>query len=141
MAGLINKERGPDTINPAFAQALKFALSVLYKDGAAKNVAKQLRAAKNKVDGPADAAYEITRVVDERTEGAVPREMLGLLGMAILKEVLDIGEAAKMGITPADAAEAFKQMLLRYLGENGADTAQLQQAMDKIDPSVFGQGA
>ena len=61
--------------------------------------------------------------------------------MAILKEVLDIGEAAKMGITPADAAEAFKQMLLRYLGENGADTAQLQQAMDKIDPSVFGQGA
>jgi hypothetical protein len=141
MAGLINKERGPDTINPAFAQALKFALSVLYKDGAAKNVAKQLRAAKNKVDGLADAAYEITRVVDERTEGAVPREMLGLLGMAILKEVLDIGEAAKMGITPADAAEAFKQMLLRYLGENGADTAQLQQAMDKIDPSVFGQGA
>ena len=141
MAGLIKKERGPDTINPAFAQALKFALSVLYKDGAAKNVAKQLRAAKNKVDGLADAAYEITRVVDERTEGAVPREMLGLLGMAILKEVLDIGEAAKMGITPADAAEAFKQMLLRYLGENGADTAQLQQAMDKIDPSVFGQGA
>lgn len=141
MAGLINKERGPDTINPAFAQALKFALSVLYKDGAAKNVAKQLRAAKNKVDGLADAAYEITRVVDERTEGAVPREMLGLLGMAILKEVLDIGEAAKMGITPADAAEAFKQMLLRYLGENGADTAQLQQAMGKIDPSVFGQGA
>jgi hypothetical protein len=141
MAGLIKKERGPDTINPAFAQALKFALSVLYKDGAAKNVAKQLRSAKNKVDGLADAAYEITRVVDERTEGAVPREMLGLLGMAILKEVLDIGEAAKMGITPADAAEAFKQMLLRYLGENGADTAQLQQAMDKIDPSVFGQGA
>lgn len=141
MAGLINKERGPDTINPAFAQALKFALSVLYKDGAAKHVAQQLRSAKNKVDGLADAAYEITRVVDERTNGAVPRDMLGLLGMAILKEVLDIGEAAKMGITPADAAEAFKQMLLRYLGENGADTAQLQQAMDKIDPSVFGQGA
>jgi len=32
-------------------------------------------------------------------------------------------------------------MLLRYLGENGVDTSQLQQGMDKIDPSVFSQGA
>lgn len=141
MAGLIQKQRGQDEINPEFAQALKFAMSVLYKEGAAENVAKQLRSAKDKVDGLADIAYEITRVVDERTNGAVPREMLGLLAMAILKEVMDIGEAAKMGITPADAAGAFKQMLLRFLGENGADTSQMQQAMDKIDPSVFEQGA
>jgi len=44
-----------------------------------------------------------------------------------------------MGITPKDAADAFKQMLLRYLGENGVDTSQLQQSMDKIDPKVFEQ--
>jgi hypothetical protein len=32
-------------------------------------------------------------------------------------------------------------MLLRYLGENGVDTSQLQQGMDKIDPAVFTQAA
>jgi len=63
------------------------------------------------------------------------------LAMAILKEVIDIGQAAKMNITPQDAASAFKNMLLRYLGENGVDTSQLQQGMDKIDPSIFSQGA
>lgn len=139
MAGLIQKERAKNDLDPQLAQALKFAMSVLYKEGAAENVAKQLRAAKNKVDGLADVAYEITRIVDERTNAAVPRNLLGLLAMAILKEITDIGEAANMGITPADAAGAFKQMILRYLGENGANTAQLQEAMDKIDPSVFGQ--
>jgi hypothetical protein len=131
-------EEGPDENNPAFVQAMKFALSVLYKEGAAKHVAEQLRTAKDKVDALADVAYEITRVVDERTQGAVPRELIGLLAMAILNEVMDIGEAAKMGIAPADAAGAFKQMILRYLGENGVDTSQLQQGMDKIDPSMFG---
>jgi hypothetical protein len=30
-------------------------------------------------------------------------------------------------------------MLLRYLGENGVDTTQLQQGMDQVDPAVFTQ--
>ena len=48
-------------------------------------------------------------------------------------------QAAKMNITPKDAASAFKNMLLRYLGENGVDTTQLQQSMDQVDPKVFEQ--
>ena len=59
--------------------------------------------------------------------------------MAILNEIMDIAQAAKMDLTPQDAAGAFKDMLLRYLGENGVNTSQLQQGMDKIDPSVFSQ--
>jgi hypothetical protein len=146
MAGLIKSgqvppSKGPDENNPAFVQAMKFMMQVLYEKGAAKAIAKQLRVARDKVDALANISYDITSTVDERTKGAVPRELIGLLAMAVLKEVTDIAKAAKMNISPQDAAGAFKTMLLRYLGENGVDTSQLQQGMDKIDPSIFSQGA
>ena len=143
MATMMEPQQQPpaDENNPAFVRALKFAMQVLYKQKAAGDVAKQLRAAKDKTDALGSIAYEITSTVDERTEGTVPRELLGLLAMAILKEVIDIGQAAKMNLTPQDAASAFKNMLLRYLGENGVDTSQLQQGLDKIDPAIFSQGA
>jgi len=143
MAGLIKQKmgepKGVDENNPAFVQALKFAMSVLYEQDAADDVAKQLKAGQNKVDALSNIAYDLTATVDEKTEGQVPDELIALLSMAILKEVIDIAEALKMGVTPKDAADAFKQMLLRYLGENGVDTSQLQQYMDKIDPKVFEQ--
>lgn len=145
MAGLIKQKmsapepEGVDENNPAFVQALKFAMSVLYEKDAADDVAKQLSSGQDKVDALANIAYDLTTTVDEKTQGQVPRELIALLGMAILKEVVDIAEALKLGITPKDAADAFKQMLLRYLGENGVDTSQLQQSMDKIDPNVFEQ--
>jgi hypothetical protein len=139
---MIKKEMGgANEDNPQFVQAMKYALQVLYEGGAAKDVAEQVRAGKDKVETMANIAYEITSTVDERTDGKVPRELIGLLAMAILKEVTDIASAAKVNLSPVDAANAFKMMLLRYLGENGVDTSQLQQAMDQVDPSVFTQGA
>ena len=139
---MIKKEMGgANEDNPQFVQAMRYALQVLYEKGAAKDVAEQVRAGKDKVESMANIAYEITSTVDERTEGKVPRELIGLLAMAILKEVTDIASAAKVDMSPVDAANAFKMMLLRYLGENGVNTSQLQQAMDQVDPSVFTQGA
>jgi hypothetical protein len=32
-------------------------------------------------------------------------------------------------------------MILRYLGEQGVDTTQLQQAMDQVDPEEFNRMA
>jgi hypothetical protein len=138
---MIKKEMSGKENNPYFVQAMKYALQVLYEKGAAKDVAEQVRAGQDKVESMANIAYEITSTVDERTDGKVPREMIGLLAMAILKEVTDIAGAAKVDLSPVDAANAFKMMLLRYLGENGVDTSQLQQAMDRVDPSVFTQKA
>ena len=132
---------GSNEDNPQFVQAMKYALQVLYEQGAAKDIAEQVRVGKDKVETMANIAYEITSTVDERTDGKVPRDLIGLLAMAILKEVTDIAGAAKVDLSPVDAANAFKMMLLRYLGENGVDTSQLQQAMDQVDPSVFTQGA
>lgn len=132
---------GGNEDNPYFVQAMKYALQVLYEQGAAKDVAEQIRAGQDKVETMANVAYEITSTVDERTDGKVPRELIALLAMAILKEVIDIAKAAKVDSSPLDAANAFKTMLLRYLGENGVETSKLQQAMDQVDPSVFTQGA
>jgi hypothetical protein len=139
---MINKKmQGANENNPYFVQAMKYALQVLYEQGAAKDIAEQVRAGKDKVESMANVAYEITSTVDERTDGKVPRELIALLAMAILKEVIDIAKAAKVDTSPLDAANAFKMMLLRYLGENGVETSKLQQAMDQVDPAVFTQGA
>jgi hypothetical protein len=126
--------------DPNFQAAIQYAMQVLYEKGAAKDIAAQVRAAQgNPVEGIADIAYEITSVVDEKTEGAVPDELLVPLAMQILEEVVEISEAAGIKLEPADVAGAFKQMILRYLGEQGVDTTELQQAMDQVDPSVFQQ--
>lgn len=123
--------------DPNYIQALAFAMDVLYEKEAAKNVAKSLRSAQDPVDALANTAYEITAIVDERTEGRVPDEYFALLATKILEEVADIAEAAGVQIRPADVALALKQMILRYLGEQGIDTTQLQQAMDQVNPEEF----
>ena len=129
----------PDTENPAFIDALKMAMEALYKGQAASDVAKQIKAAQDPVQALADISYEMVSVVDERTNGEVPDDLIMLLAISILKEVGDIAEAAGIELTAPQIGDAFKQMLLRYLGENGVDTTQLQQSMDQIDPKVFEQ--
>jgi hypothetical protein len=131
----------PDENDPAFQAALSIAMEALYAKKAAKDVAQGLQAAPSVVEGMANTAYEITSVVDERTDGAVPDELIVLLGISILTEVADIAEAVGLDVKPADVAEAFKQMLLRFLGEQGLDTTQLQQALDEVDPAMFEQAA
>jgi len=129
-------EADPDT-DPNYATALKFAMQAMYQGGGAEGVAKSLQTARDPVEGLANTAYEITSIVDERTEGAVPDELFALLATKILEEVADIGEAAGLKYKGSDIALALKQMILRYLGEQGMDTTQLQQAMDQVDPSEF----
>lgn len=137
-----DNEAGPDEeSDPAFQQALTIAYEVLYKGDAAKDVAKQLKSAPTTEQGLADIAYNVTSIIDEKTQGKVPNELIAVLGMRILEEVTEIAEAAGVKPTPEDIAGAFKDMILRFLGEQGVDTSQLQQAMDQVDPSVFKQAA
>jgi hypothetical protein len=127
--------------DPAFQTALQYAMEALYANEAARDVAQTLKAAPDPVQGLAETAYEITSIVDERTDGEVPDELLVLLAINVLQEVAEIGEAAGVDTSPTIVAEAFKQMLLRFLQENGANTAELEQAMADVDPSVFQQAA
>lgn len=133
---------GADENNPAFQTALQYAMQALYENEAARDVAESLKA---QPDDPAlalaDTAYEMVSIVDERTNGEVPDELIVLLAIRILQEVAEIGEAAGVDVSPTNLADAFKEMLLRFLGEQGFDTAELEQAMNEVDPSVFEEAA
>lgn len=138
----IEDDEGPDPdTDPNYTVALKFAMQALYENGAAEGVAKSLQSAQDPIEGLANTAYDITGIVDERTDGAVPDELFALLATKILGEVVDIGEAAGVKYKPSDIALALKTMILRYLGEQGMDTTQLQQAMDQVDPEEFNRMA
>jgi hypothetical protein len=130
----------PET-DPGFQAAMGFAMKALYEEQAAKDIAQSLRQAPDPAQGLAETAYEITSGVDERTDGQVPEELILVLGIQILGEVVQIGEAAGVQYMPSDVASAYKQMLLRYMGEQGMDTSQLQQAMDQISPETFNEAA
>lgn len=130
----------PDT-DPGYQTAMQFAMEALYKNGAADQVAESLRGNENPVDALANTAYEIISIVEERTEGAVPDELLVLFATKILEEVADIADAAGVKLKPSDVALALKQMILRYLGEQGVDTTQLAAAMDQADPEEFNRMA
>jgi hypothetical protein len=130
-----------DASDPNYQVALEFAMKALYSDKAAKDIAKALRTSKDPVEALGTISYEIMAIVDERTDGAVPDELLALLATNILEEVASIAEAANIPVKPSDLALALKQMILRFLGEQGVDTTQLQQAMDQVDPEEFNRMA
>lgn len=127
--------------NEGFAKATQFAMEALYANKAANDIAKALRTAPDKVEAMANTAYEIVSITDERTDGAVPDELLAAFATFVLEEVAEIAEAAGLEVKPSEVALALKQMILRFLGEQGVDTTQLQQAMDQVDPEEFNRMA
>ena len=123
-----------DESDPAFQTAMKFAMTALYEKGAADNVSNLLKAAPDIVEALATTAYEMTGIVDEKTEGNVPDELLVLLAARILEEIVDIAVASGVQVEQMMVAEAFKVMILRYVGDQGYDTRELQASMDAVPP-------
>jgi len=143
MAGMIKNQmpkQAPDAnSNPAYKAALTFAMQALYSNGGAKHVADSLKKSRDPVEALSNTAYSMTALVDEKTKGSVPDELFALLAAKILQEVADIAEAAHIDLKPSDIAMALKDMILRYLGEQGVDTSKLQQAMSQVNPEDFNQ--
>ena len=131
------QEADADESNPAFQQAMYLAKQSLYEAGAADNISQQIKKAKDKVDTVANIAYEMTAIVDERTNGEVPDELLVLLAASLLEEVADIASASGVELKPSDLATAMKTMILRFVGEQGHDVRQLKAAMDQVKPEEF----
>ena len=123
--------------DPAFQAAMKFAMQALYQQGAADNVSAIMKKAPDMVEALSNTAYEMTSVVDEKTQGAVPDELLVLLASRILEEVADIAVASGAEVTPKIVAEAFKVMILRYVGDQGYDTRNLKASMDAVPDNDF----
>lgn len=132
-------DEGADESHPAFQQAMDFMMQTLYEKGASENIHKALTKTQNPVQEMANIAYEITSIVDEKTEGQVPDELLMLMASNALKEVHDIAEASGVQLEPADIGNAFKTMVLRYVGEQGYDTRELEQAMNQVQPEQINE--
>lgn len=126
-----------DESHPAFEAAVQLAHTALYEQGSADEIHAILINAEDPVSQMADIAYQMTEIADERTEGQVPDELLILLAANMLNEVADIAAASGVDLRPVDLANAMKSMILRYVGEMGHDTRQLQAAMDAIPPEEF----
>jgi len=125
--------------HPAFQAAVQLTHDALYKDGAADNIHNILKKPDVTPEEIADIAYEITSIADERTEGQVPDELLALLAANSLQEVADIAIASGAQLRPEDLAQAMEHMILRFVGEQGLDTRELQAAMDAIPKEMFGE--
>lgn len=158
MAGLINDQMAPegqpaelpeddlevedggeDGGSEQYQAAIEYAMQALYQNGGAKQLAQALRAADDPATAMADAAYQMMTIIDEQTDGEIPDEELVPLAVDVLTEVADVAEAAGVEADGQTVASAMQQMLLRFVRENGGDTAQLEQAMAQVDMSQFNQ--
>jgi hypothetical protein len=129
---------GASERDPAYDAAIKLAMDALYGAEAARDVAQAIRSAQDPVEALANTAYEMVQVVDERTEGQVPDELLVALASEVLGEVVEIAQAAGVQVGGREIAEAMRAMILRFVAEQGGDISQLQQAMGQIDTSELG---
>lgn len=125
--------------DPGFQAILQFCMSALYENGAAKDLAKGLKAAPDPATGLFDAAYKIIDIAGERIEEPMDEELLPLLAIVILQEIAEIGEAAGIQYKGSDMAMALRKMIVQFLEEAGLDPTELNAAMDQVDTSVFDQ--
>ena len=130
-----------DEENPGFKAALKIVLQGLYEAGAAEDVLAAINSAPDRVEGLASTTYEMIAVATENSEPEIDAEYLPLLGITVLGEIAEIAEAGGNPFKASELAQALKQMVLRMLQEAGADTAELQAAMEQVDPSAFDAAA
>lgn len=127
-----------DVDHPAYQAALRFVADALYKNEAAVSISDQFKTGKeNKTETMAHVAYDIMTVALEKLDGKLPEELWQLLTASVLEELAEIAEASGVEYSPADLADVFKQILLRFLGEMGENTTELESAMDQFSPELF----
>ncbi|MDP1931893.1 MAG: hypothetical protein Q8L60_10590 [Gammaproteobacteria bacterium] len=125
--------------DPSLATAIDFVKRALYETGSADSVHATMKVSRQPAEDMALIAYELTSIADEKTEGQVPDELLMTLAASVLSEVAEIAEASGVKLQPSDVASALKIMTLRFLGEMGHDTRELQAAFDQVSPEQVNQ--
>lgn len=133
------EEMTQDT-SPVLEKALEWMQQKLYGDKLADKVVAVVKDSRDPVPLLVDMAYKMTAAADEATGGEVAEEDLVSLGALALGEVLEVAVAVGAEINPADMAAGLKQMVMRYLQENGVPPEQiqgLQQAMNQVSAEQF----
>ena len=143
MPGGEGMDEGADENNPEFLAAVNQVKKALYQEGASDGANKALISSQDPVDTVATLAYELTAIADGKVEEGsgrkVPDELLVLLASTVLSEIVDIATASGIEMSAADIGEALKKMILRFMGEQGADTRGLEEAMNQVSPEQMNQ--
>lgn len=127
-----------DPVFQAYMQALGQGL---YETGAASKIANALGRSGGEAQSLADVTYELINLAGDKVGQEIDPELLSLLAMTALEEVTEIAKAGGVEVTGAIAGKALQIMILRFLGEMGHDTRELQAAMDQVDPAMFDEAA
>lgn len=138
----MDEEDGLDESHPAFQAHIDFIGNALYEQGLATKFADVMGRKQMPIEETmANISYEMMEIAGEKSGEPLPPELVALFASAVLEQMTEVARAAGVEVAPADIASAFKLMILRFLGEQGMDTTELQQAMDQVDPQVFNQAA
>jgi hypothetical protein len=134
------QELDPDS-HPEMARMKQFMDQALYESGGADHIARALQAAPNKATALGQMAYQIFSTVDEKSEGAIPDELLDAAMSYILTEVADIATTAQVEFTPEDVVVAKRMMIENMAVELGLDADELVDALGAVDPADVAQFA
>lgn len=131
-------DEGADESHPAFQASTQLIRDALYKEGAADNLHNIV--AKNGMSAEvlADTAYDMLELVEDKT-GGVPDELLARLAVHVVEEVVDIALASGEQLEEPEITEAVGIMVVRWAGEMGFDTRELQQAIDAALKEMFNE--
>lgn len=133
----------PEELDPESAAAYKkFTLAaqqILYEGDAGDKIAEQLAKAKDGATALSEIAYELVTVIDEKSGGMLPDELLAPAAFDVLGMVAEIAQAVGQPVTGINVAHAAKLMIGKYLQENGATDDELDALMQGVD--LTGAGA
>lgn len=142
LAGEAPPQDDEETLSPEADQALGEALSMvqekLYDGNVADGIAQALQSAPDPISGLVDQATTLLGVSEELTQGVVPDEAFMMFAIALMGEVVEIGQASGMEITGRDIAEAMRRFIQTAVESMGGDTSQIAEVMNSVNVDEVG---
>ena len=131
-----NTDAPPDQ-DPAFVEAVNYVRGRVWKDGLSDRVNDVAKLKALTIDQIAMIAYKLVQQADEATGGNVQDDNLVSLAIEVLSEIIEIAMASGVDVTPTQMVSALKQMMVKYLTEQGVDATEIHKAMNQISPDQF----
>lgn len=119
----------------------KFSLAVehaLYSGETAQKMAEAIAGADDKPKAISDFAYNLTAMVDEKSQGMLDDELIAPAAADVLGQVLEVAEAAGVQVGEVEMSKAVQLLLARYFEEIGATPEEVAQFMGAVDPALVG---
>ena len=128
-------EAGPETPDDEFDLGVEAMTTMAARTLRTAGVRQQIQTIAQAGNSPqaaqdlANLAYDLVVAIDERTQGSIPTDVLIGGALSVLGMLVELVDAP-----PAMVAAATQAMVARYAADNGADPAEVQQALGAPNP-------